>query len=87
MYDNQNEIDAEERKLKAIDPSWSIGGYSIAENKAIAIEFSLPIKGNAKKIKELENDGWTRERRFKACRYPYMEEVTAMFQKMKKFMS
>ena len=54
MYDNQNEIDAEERKLKAIDPNWSIGGYSIDKNKVTQIEFSLPIKGNAKKIRELE---------------------------------
>lgn len=87
MYDNQNEIDAEERKLKAIDPTWSIGGYAHTGNKVIAIEFSLPIKGNAKKIRELENDGWTRERRFKSNGIPYISEGATMFQKMRKFMS
>lgn len=58
MYDNQEIIEEENRKLKEVDPGWNIGSIGLDENKAISIGITVPIKGNAAKIKRLEADGW-----------------------------
>ena len=60
MYDNQEIIDEENRKLKEVDPDWSISSLGLCGNKAISIGITVPIKGNAGKIKRLESDGWKR---------------------------
>lgn len=60
MYDNQEIIDEENRKLKEVDPDWSIGSLGLSGNKVISISITVPIKGNAGKIKRLESDGWNR---------------------------
>ena len=60
MYENQEIIDKETRKLKEIDPTWSIGSMTLNGNRAISLGITVKIKGNAEKIKRLEADGWQR---------------------------
>lgn len=66
MYDNQEMIDEENRKLKEIDSDYRIGSVSLDGNKVICISITVPIKGNAEKIKRLEADGWERTFRKKS---------------------
>ena len=66
MYKNQAEIDRENAFLASIDPSWEIGSYGIGENDvAISIGIMVPIKGNAAKIRKLEEAGWEKTFRLK----------------------
>lgn len=59
MYKNQADIDRENAFLASIDPDWKIGSYGIGENDvAISIGIMVPIKGNAAKIRKLEEAGW-----------------------------
>ena len=60
MYENQEVIDKEGRKLQEIDPNWRVGSITLDGNRAIAIGITIPIKGNAAKIRRLEADGWER---------------------------
>ena len=57
MYENQEVIDAENRKLKEVDPGWNIGSMVLDGNKVISIGITVPIKGNAAKIRRLEAEG------------------------------
>lgn len=84
IYDNQEIIDEEEEKVKEIDPNFRIGGYGIVGNTVISLEMTFPLKGNAKKIKALEDAGWERDRRFKnhAWRLPYCSKEGLMYQRM-----
>ena len=66
MHDNQEIIDEENRKLREIDPDWNIGSMGVDGNKVVFIGITVPIKGNAAKIRRLEADGWERTFRKKA---------------------
>lgn len=89
MYDNQEIIDEENRKLKEVDPGWNIGSTGLDGNKVISIGITVPIKGNAAKIRRLEADGWERTFRQKA-RNDYIafqgtgNRPGAMLQRMRK---
>ena len=65
MYENQKIIDKENEKLKNISPDLKIGSTVIYRNQITSIGISIPIKGNAKKIKQLEADGWKKTYRQK----------------------
>lgn len=58
MYDNQVQIDGIERQMQQIAPELSISGYGIDGNKAVRLSLTLPVKGNRKVIKKLEELGW-----------------------------
>lgn len=58
MYENQKIIEMENEKLKRISPDLKIGSVTAYMNHATSMGISIPIRGNAKKIKQLEADGW-----------------------------
>ena len=75
MYDNQEVIDEENRKLKEIDPNWSIESMGLKGNMVIFLGIAVPIKGNAEKIRRLEVDGWERTFRKKDNGYRYFSGI------------
>lgn len=79
-YANQGVVNEEKRKLREIDPKLRIGRMELElkGNRVSSIRITIPIKGNSKKIKQLEEDGWKRTFRKKA-----LEDYT-MLQCMKK---
>ena len=58
MYDNQEEVDKIEKLIQRISPELSISSYSFDENVIISVGVTIPIKGNSKVIKKLEELGW-----------------------------
>lgn len=84
MYDNQKIIDAENRKLKEVDPGWSVGSMCIVGNKVVAINVTVPLKGNAEKIRRLEAEGWRRTFRKKTRNDMFFESSGKMMQCMRK---
>lgn len=84
MYDNQEIIEEENRKLKEVDPGWNIGSIGLDGNKVISIGITVPIKGNAAKIKRLEADGWRRTFRKKIRNDMFFRSEGKMMQCMRK---
>lgn len=58
MYDNQNEIDKIEKQIQQIFPELRISSYRLDGNVATSVGITIPIKGNSKVIKRLEELGW-----------------------------
>lgn len=58
MYENQKIIEMENEKLKRVSPNLKIESVTAYMNQITSVGISIPIKGNAKKIKQLEADGW-----------------------------
>lgn len=58
MCERQKIIDKENEKLKKISPDLKIGSVVMYKDQITSMGISIPIKGNAKKIKQLEADGW-----------------------------
>lgn len=87
MYDNQKEIEEIERQIQEISPELRISSYGLDGNMATSVSTSIPIKGNGKVIKMLEELGWkklyrkkvrTDNGRYARCQY----EGYAMYQIM-----
>ena len=58
MYDNQNEVDEIEKQIQQIFPNLRISSFGLDENIVINFGITLPVKGNGKVIKRLEELGW-----------------------------
>ena len=58
MYDNQNEVDEIEKQIQQIFPNLRISSFGLDENIVINVGITLPVKGNGKVIKRLEELGW-----------------------------
>ena len=84
MYDNQEIIDEENRKLKEVDPGWNICSMGLNGNKVISIGITVPIRGNAEKIRRLETDGWRRTFRKKTRNDMFFKSGGKIMQCMKK---
>lgn len=78
MHDNQNEIDKIEKMIQQIFPELRISSYSLDGNRVTSVGITIPIKGNSKVIKELEELGWkklyrkkvrTDNGRYSRCQY------------------
>lgn len=58
MYDNQNEIDKIKKQIQQIFPELGISSYGLDGNMVTSMGITIPIKGNSKVIKRLEELGW-----------------------------
>lgn len=65
MHDNQEQIDGIEKQIQQISPELSISNYGLNENRIVRVGLTIPIKGNSKVIKKLEELGWKRTLRQK----------------------
>lgn len=65
MCESQKIINKENEKLKKISPDLKIGSVVMYKDQITSVGISIPIKGNAKKIKQLEADGWKKTYRQK----------------------
>lgn len=83
-YDNQDVLDEENRKLKQIDPTLVIRSWLPEENRICAIRVILPVKGNMKKIQQLEEDGWIKRGRTRRFVRRSGEGISIMMQHMEK---
>lgn len=74
MCENQKIIDKENEKLKKISPDLKIRSVVMDEDQITSMGISILIKGNAKKIKQLEADGWE-----KTYRQKYLGDYGGVF--------
>lgn len=59
MYKNQSDVDEIRKQIQKIDPTLTINSYSInGQNEVMSVGLIIPIKGNKRKIEQLQNQGW-----------------------------
>lgn len=73
-YENQEAVDAVQKRLGKIAPGVKIryyrterkvNSFGILEDRIVSVGITIPVKGNAKVIRELEKEGWKKMRREK----------------------
>lgn len=77
-YENQEAVDAIQRRLDEIAPGVEIGSYhperkinsfGILEDRIVSVGITIPVKGNAKVIRRLEEEGWEKTWRERTRNY------------------
>lgn len=92
-YKNQAAVDAVQKRLDEIAPgveikSWSteckINSFGILEDRIVSVGITLPVKGNVKVIRRLEEEGWEKIGRVSARgHYASSYSGYTMMQKMR----
>lgn len=65
MYENQKEVDKIQEQIQQIFPELRISSFILDKNTVTSVGIVLPIKGNSKVIKRLEELGWVKSYRKK----------------------
>ena len=58
MYKNQKQVDRIQEELNDVEQGLKIGQFVFDDDRVIEVYVKITIKGNAAKIKKLEQMGW-----------------------------